>query len=86
MNGGVRMRHRRGQRQRGAGQIDHDLTTAHERVTRRPAAVNDDNERDELRMLEDEEQRLVDRLDAVSDAIEGLKKDAKEVKNNATRR
>ena len=77
------MRNRRGQRKREVGRDLSNRTVAREQDMHRTADLDDD---EELRMLEDEELRLVDRLEAISNAIESLKNDTKEVKNDATRR
>ena len=86
MNGGVRIRRGRRQRQRGASRSGPLRVAVSGQGTSQTAALDDEDELDELRMLEDEEQRLSDRLDRVSDAIGSLEEDAKEVKKDATRR
>lgn len=79
----MRGRHRHGRRKRERQGIpaQHGLSSAP------PYSAFEISRKEELRMLEDEEQRIGDRLDGVSKAIENLSDDEeKEVKNNATRR
>jgi hypothetical protein len=79
----MRRRHRHGRRERER----QDIPAPHGLSSAQSPSTFEISKKEELRMLEDEEQRIGDRLDGVSKAIENLSDDEeKEVKNNATRR